>query len=341
MDTKTKTLELRPCGNSQLKLSALGIGCWMFGGTPEDYWGGHSEEDARNLVSTALEYGMNYFDVAEAYNDGRSEEALGRILGNRRSEAIIGTKVLPGNCEPETLRQHCEASLKRLGSDYVDIYMVHWPIRDSSVEEAFATLRDLKKEGKIRAIGVSNFGIQDLGEALGTGTEIDVNQMHYNMLSRGIEVDITPLCIEKKVGIIAYMPLLQGILTGKFKSLDEIPDNRLRTRHFRGDRKDSRHGGPGAEQEVLKALEEIGKIAAEIDATTAQVALGWTAAKSGITCVLAGARTVEQLKSNIKGVCLDLSPEIMKRLDDATAPILEKLGPNPDYWQSEENTRIR
>jgi aryl-alcohol dehydrogenase-like predicted oxidoreductase len=313
----------------------------MFGGTADDYWGGHSEDDARDLIAAALEYGVTYLDVAEAYNDGRSEEALGRILGNRRSEAVIGTKVLPQNCAPDTLREHCEASLKRLDTDYIDLYYVHWPIRDTPLEDSMATLQKLKDEGKIRAICVSNYGVLDLGEALATGVQIDANQMHYNLLSRGIEIGVQPLCSEKNIAIVGYMPLLQGILTGKFKSIDEIPPNRTRTRHFRSDRQESRHGTPGAEAEVQEALTGIRKVADDLGVSMAELALGWTVAKPGITCTLAGARNTDQLRANIAGVTLDLSADVVARLNEVTNPLLEKLGPSPDYWQSGENSRIR
>src|SRR5690606_12121901 len=152
-----------------------------------------------------------------------SEEGLGRVLKGRREQAIIGTKVGPQNCAKGVLREHCEASLRRLDTDYIDLYMVHWPIRECPVADAFEELTALRDEGKIRVIGVSNFGVRDLNEALGTGTEIGMNQLHYNLLSRGIEHEIIPLCMENNVGVMTYMSLLQGILTGKYTKIDDIP----------------------------------------------------------------------------------------------------------------------
>ena len=219
-------MEKRACGRLGIEVSVLGIGCWSFGGG--DYWGAQEESDVRAVVHAALDHGVTYFDVAETYNAGRSEESLGRALKGRRAEAVIGSKVSPSHTEPAVLRAHCEASLRRLQTDYVDLYMVHWPITQYSVNDAFATLRDLQSEGKIRAIGVSNFGVQQLAEALDMGAPIQVNQLCYNLLSRAIEVGILPLCRRKGIAVLGYMPLMQGLLTCKYRTPDEMPDVRVR-----------------------------------------------------------------------------------------------------------------
>lgn len=337
----TNTIESRTVGNSGLEISVLGLGCWMFGGQDGDYWGGHDEKEAHDLVSAALDLGVNYFDEAEMYNNGRSEEALGRVLKGRRDRAVLGTKINPVHCAPGQIREHLVASLRRLQTEYVDIYMVHWPIRDFPVAAAFEELGKLKDEGKIRVIGVSNFGPIDLAEALGTGQPIGVNQLHYNLLSRGIEVKIAPLCMQNHVGIMAYMPLLQGILSGKYRTIDEVPAIRLRTRHFRGDRAGSRHGGPGAEALVERTLAGIREVADDIGMPMEQVSLAWVAAKPGVTCVLSGARTPQQLQSNWEGVTRQLPADAVARLDEVTRPLLEVLGDNADYWQSGADGRIR
>jgi len=334
-------IDLRPCGASGLEISVLGLGCWMFGGDEGDYWGGYTDAEAYDLISAALDMGVNYFDEAEMYNAGRSEEALGRALKGRREKAVIGTKINPLHCEPATLRKHCEASLRRLQTDYVDIYMVHWPIRDIPIEPAFEMLGQLQSEGKIRVIGVSNFGPIDLAAALSTGVQIGLNQLHYNLFSRAIEVELLPLCQKNGVGVMSYMSLLQGILSGKYATIDEIPEIRLRTRHFRGDRPQSRHGGPGAEPEVNKALAEIRELAQETGLAMEQLALGWVAAKPGVSCVLVGARNAEQLRSNYEGVTRALPDDVVKRLDEITDPLLRILGSSPDYWQSGAECRIR
>jgi aryl-alcohol dehydrogenase-like predicted oxidoreductase len=334
-------MEQRPCGKSGIDISVYGIGAWSFGGGAEDYWGAQEQTEVERIVHAALDMGVNYFDSAEMYNEGRSEESLGKALGARRDEAVIGTKILPQNCSREGVREHCEASLRRLGTDRIDIYMVHWPLQERPAEEAFGALMTLQQEGKIRAIGVSNFTGPCIREALATGTELAVNQLHYSLLSRAIEHEALPACVEHGVGVVGYMPLLQGILTGKYRTLDEVPWYRLRTRHFSGDRRGARHGGPGAEEEIQAALDGLREVAEELGEPMSDVALAWVAAQPGVTCVLAGARDVAQLQANARGCSLKLSPEVVRRLNVLTDPVKAKLGPDLDYWESPENSRVR
>ncbi len=332
-------IERRGYGSSGLTLPVLGIGCWAYGGGEGDYWGAQDQKDVDGVVARALDAGINYFDTAEAYNGGHSEGALGRALQGRRQQAIIGTKVLPANTEPAALREHCEASLRRLNTDFIDIYMVHWPIVDQPVEDAFATLAALQVEGKIRSIGVSNFGVHQLQEALATGVRIEVDQLCYNLLSRAIEIELMPFCASRQVGILAYSPLAQGLLTGKFHSADEMPPARTRTRHFRGDRPGSRHGEAGAEEEVFTALEGVRQVAQELHAPVAQVALAWCLGRPEITCVLPGIRTAAQFAENQAGARLKLTPEVKARLDHLTLALREKLGASPDYYQGRHASR--
>ena len=254
-------MEQRRCGPQGLFLSALGAGCWSFGGSEQDYWGAQDGRDAEAVVRSALAQGVTYFDTAEGYNEGRSETALAQALGSRRGEAIIGSKVSTANAAPHSLRAHCEASLRRLGSDYLDVDMLHWPVTAYPAAEVFGVLAELQTEGKLRYIGVSNYGAQQLREAAATGVQISVNQVCYNLLSRAIEFEIVPECQRMEIGIIGYMPLQQGLLTGKYSSPSELPEVRTRTRHFSGSRPQSRHGEPGAEAEVFRALDAIGAFA--------------------------------------------------------------------------------
>ena len=333
-------MERRCCGSSDLELPVIGVGCWSFGGG--EYWGPQEQSDVDAVVDKALAVGCNYFDTAEAYNDGKSETALGRALKGRRPEAIIGTKVTPTNTEPGRLRKSCEASLRRLDTDYIDLYMVHWAIRPPlSTGAAFETLLELQREGKIRHIGVSNFGATQLAEALSTGAQIAVNQLAYSLLSRAIEMEIAPLCRRKGIGVLAYSPLVQGLLADKYPSIDEMPANRTRTRHFSGKRPKSRHGEAGAEAEVLRALERI-RIAAERERVPmAQLALAWTFADPAVACVVAGARNPEQLESNARAGECALEEKVIAELNRATEALKEKLGANADYYEGTANSRIR
>lgn len=334
-------MEKRTLSPSGLELSLLGLGCWSFGGQEGDYWGPHDDRDAAEVIASALDHGITYFDTAEGYNEGRSEAALGRALGRRRADAIIGTKLSPQNAEPATLRQHCEDSLRRLGTDYIDVYMVHWPIADYPVADAFATLNDLRAAGKIRAIGVSNFGPQQLQEVLATGVPIEVNQLGYSLVNRAIEFEILPLCRQYGIGVAAYMPLMQGLLSGRWRTADEIPLTRRRTRHFSGERPGVRHGEPGCEAETFEAIAGIARLAEAQAMPTADLALAWVAAQPGVTTVIVGTRTAGQLQDSLRGVSRSLSPETVAELDRLTQPVKAKLGTNADLWQSGKNVRIR
>jgi aryl-alcohol dehydrogenase-like predicted oxidoreductase len=332
-------VEKRLLGESGLNVSVLGLGCWPLGGGLG--WENQDERDSLATIHAALERGINFFDTAEGYNEGHSEELLGKALHGRRDRALIATKILPVNADPATLRAHCEASLRRLQTDYVDLYQVHWPITDCSVEEAFAALRALQAEGKVRAIGVSNHGPQQLAQVLTTGTPVTSNQICYNLLCRAVETGIMPLCREHNIGLITYMALMQGLLTGKYATADDVPPFRARTRHFSRTRPGTRHGEEGAEAETFQALARIRCVAEGLGVSMAHLAVAWIIVRSGICCVLVGSRTPAQLGDNMAAAQLKLSPEIIAELEQATEVLRLKLGPNADYWQGGEQTRVR
>ncbi len=333
-------METRFLGKSGLQVSVLGLGCWPLGGGPG--WGDQDERQAVATIHAALDHGVNLFDTAEAYNDGQSEIVVGRALRDRRDQAIIATKISPANAEdPSSLRAHCEASMRRLQTTYIDLYQVHWPVNDDSVKHVFDTLCALQAEGKVRAIGVSNHGVEQLQRVLATGAAIAANQVCYNLLSRAVETGILPLCREAQIGIITYMALMQGLLTGKYATADEVPPFRARTRHFSGQRPGSRHGEEGAETEAFAALQRIRSLASEWEMPMGQLATAWVAAQPGVSCVLVGARTPAQVIDNLKTTTLALSTENIARLNEATEALRLRLGPNADYFQGWESRRTR
>ena len=332
-------MQLRKLGNSNLMVSPIAVGFWgIVGG---DYWGRQDENDTIDAVNAALDAGINFFDTAEGYGNGYSEEMLGKALGARRAEAIIATKVSQANLAPEAIRAACERSLKRLKTDVIDLYQVHWPPkRSQSLEDTMATLLALQHEGKIRVIGVSNFGVRDMPDMLSLG-RYEANQLPYSLLWRAIEFDIQPQCVQHNIGILPYSPLNQALLTGRYRNADEMPYHRTRTRHFRPDRRDSRHGTPGYETETFAAVEAIREICADIGQEMVHVALAWLLHKPAVTSVLAGARNSQQVESNVIAGNLSLSPVTMGRLDDATADLKDKLGSDPDMWGTGEASRYR
>jgi aryl-alcohol dehydrogenase-like predicted oxidoreductase len=333
-------MERRRCGSSSIELSPLGIGCWSFGGG--DYWGPQQDGAEREVVAAALDHGVVYFDTAPQYNDGQSEEALGRALRGRRHRAVIGTKVAPEHCvSPESLRRACEGSLRRLGTETIDLYMVHWPITGRPVAEAFETLMSLRGEGKIREIGVSNHGVQQMTQALGCGASIQCNQLCYNLLCRAIEREILPFCERKGIGVLSYMPLMQGLLTARYRSPDEVPVSFARTRHFGGSRPGARHGEPGAEPETFAAIQAIRELAVAAGMLPQVLSLKWVRARPELTTVLLGVRTVAQLKEDLSAFDGGLPPAMMEKLDALTRPLMDRLGPSPDYYEASTLSRIR
>lgn len=346
-------METRPCGNSALQLPVVGLGCWSFGGG--DYWGAQSQSDVDEVVARALDCGVTYFDTAEMYNHGASETSLGLALKGRRDEAIIGSKISPNHTTPAVLRAKCEASLQRLRTDRLDVYMVHWPINANSLRhyttdaallaqppntaDAFATLAALQREGKIRHIGVSNFGVRQMQEVLALGVTLAVNELPYNLLMRGIEPEIVPFCRAQGIGILGYMTLMQGVLSKRVASFDELPPIRTRTRHFAGTRPGSRHGEPGIETQTSAALAAIARIADEAGMPVGELALAWALANPAISCVLAGSRNAEQLAGNLRAAERRLTPAQISRLNAATAEVLALLGPHADYFQGANDQR--
>ena len=331
-------MQLRKLGNSSLMVSPIGVGFWgIVGG---DYWGAQDETDTVGAVRAALDSGINFFDTAEGYGDGYSEKMLGRALKGRRDEAIIASKVSTTNLAPAAIRAACERSLKRLGTDVIDLYQVHWPSRNVPFEDTMATLLDLQSAGVIRVIGVSNFGKLDMPDMLAFG-RYDANQLPYSLLWRAIEFEIQPQCVEGNISILPYSPLNQALLTGRYRNADEMPYSRTRTRHFRGDRRDSRHGTAGFETATFAAVEAIRQICADIGQEMVHVALAWLLRKPAVTSVLAGARNPQQVESNLIAGGLSLSAETMRRLDEATDELKSKLGTDPDLWGTGKDSRYR
>lgn len=347
------TLPWRTCGAHDLRLPLVGIGCWAFGGGT--YWGNQDQADVDAVVHGAIDAGCGFFDTAEAYNGGASEEALGRALRDvPRDQVVLCTKISPHNTAPDDLVAHCDASLRRLGTNYVDLYMVHWPITARGIGHyterpevpsavaAFQTLVRLQAAGKIRHLGVSNFGIQLLQEARAAGATIAINELPCSLITRGIEAEVLPWCRNQGIGVLGYMSLSQGVLSDSFQTIDEIPEWRRRTRHFAHQRSPlCRHGTAGTEAELMTALAGIRAVARDLGLATADLALAWACQVHGITSSLVGCRTLDQLELNLRAAQLALAPEVLRRLDAVTEPLTRALGPGFDYYEHPTNDRTR
>jgi aryl-alcohol dehydrogenase-like predicted oxidoreductase len=318
-------------GKTDITVSAVAVGCWVFAGG--ETWGPQDEAESVATVKAALDAGVNFFDTAEGYGDGDSELVLGRALASRRHEAVIASKVSRSHLTGAEVQQACERSLQRLKTDYIDLYQIHWPSRTVPLDETMEALERLREQGKVRAIGVCNFGIGDLSDLLAVG-RAEINQLPYSLLWRAIEYEIQQKCTDRGMGILCYSPLVQGLLTGKFSSPDEVPEGRARIRLFSGDRPQARHGEAGCETEVFAAIEGIRHICTEINEPMAKVALAWLLHQPGVTSVIAGARKPAQIEQTAQAAGLELSPGIIQRLTEATEEVKQKMGSNPDMWQS-------
>ncbi|MDW7986146.1 MAG: aldo/keto reductase [Nitrososphaerota archaeon] len=219
--------EYRELGSSGIKVSAVGIGTWQWGSKIWGYSKTYSDQDLLEAFNKALELGINFFDTAEIYGNGRSEEILGRCLKSiKRDEVVIATKFSPTRMTERGIRSALEGSLKRLGTSYVDLYQVHWPTSSTFIPMTMKILEKLWSEGKVLTIGVSNFNLKQLEKARESLSRIDIvsNQVEYNMLKRDVEKDMLEYCLREKITLIAYSPLAQGALTGKYSQLNKPRD---------------------------------------------------------------------------------------------------------------------
>ena len=342
--------------SGNINISRLGIGCWSFGGG--EYWGEQNQKDVETVVHKAIDNGVNFFDTARMYNDGESEKSLGLALKNHRNQAVVCSKVSPAKAYYKTLKEECEISLKNLATDYIDIYMMHWPINPFGVkhftqdpdiianpptaEEAFRALADLKKEGKVKTVGVSNYGVSQMREAIELCPDIAVNEMTYNIISRAIEAEILPFCKENNISVITSMTLMQGVLTGRYSRIEDIPAHQAHSRHFRNERGQgtSRHYEEGAESEISEVLKTLCEIAANLNISAAQLSIAWVFANKQVDCALLGSRNESELLENIKAAEIVLPPDIIEQINAVSLPVLKKLGSNADYYENSKNSRI-
>jgi myo-inositol catabolism protein IolS len=329
-------MEYFKLSGTNLSPAKIALGCWGFAGG--SMWGPQEEADSIATVHAALDAGVNFFENAHGYGDGYAEEVLGKALAGRRQEAVIATKINVSDEAAKDIPANCELSLKRLRTDYIDLLQLHWPNHSIPIEEilqAFARLRD---SGKIRSFGVSNFGVADLAEILDHG-DVASNQLAYSLLFRAIEYELQPLCVQEEVGILCYSTLLHGLLAGKYATPAEVPDGRGRTRHFSKERSGTRHNEYGYEVETFAAIDRVRQISAEIDQPMSLVSVAWVLHQPGVAAAIVGARQPEQIQQVAAAADLNLDPQTLKELDQATQPVKQILGSNPDMWMTESRYR--
>jgi len=328
-------MEYRQLGGSGLKVPALSFGTGTFGGVGEMFkrWGETDTKEAKRLVDVCLEAGANFFDTADIYSGGVSEEILGEAIKGRRNKLLISTKATfamgEGPNDKGSSRYHiieaCEGSLKRLGTDHIDIYFMHGFYALTPVEETLSALDNLVSKGKVRYIGCSNFSGWHVMKSLATSEKYRlaryvVYQGYYSLIGRDYEEELMPLGLDQGLGLMVWSPLGWGRLTGKIRRGQPIADGRIK--------KGGAAGGPVVDEPYLyKVVDALDVVAAETGKTVAQVALNWLLQRPSVCNIVIGARDEAQLKQNLAAVGWNLTPEQVARLDTASARPL----PYP-YW---------
>ena len=323
-------MRFRKLGRSDIEVSVICQGCWsIVGGFT---WGPQDRDESVAALTAAMDAGITFFDTAPAYGDGESEAMLGQVLGRTRRDVVIATKISRQDLAPAALRRSCEQSLRRLKTDVIDLLQIHWPSDEVRVAESLAAMARLRDEGKIRAIGVSNFGAGWLEPAL-AAERIESNQIAFNLLFRTAEHHVQPTCAAHETSLLCYSPIAQGLLAGKFASADEVPDDRARTRHFGPSRPHVQHHGPGCEAETFEAIRRIRRICDDLGQPMERVALAWLLGQPAVASVLAGARTAAQARDNAAAGDLVLDAATLAALAEATEPVKAALGESIDMWQ--------
>jgi aryl-alcohol dehydrogenase-like predicted oxidoreductase len=315
-------MEYRTIGDTDLSLSVIAFGAWAAGGW---MWGGNDRKEAVQAIRSAFEEGVTSIDTAPIYGQGTSEEIVGEaIKGISRDKVQILTKfgmrwdLAKGDfafhsknnegkpidiyryAGRDSIRKEVDDSLKRLGTDYIDLYQIHWPETTTPIQETFETVADLIRQGKVRYAGVCNYNVAQMEEA-GRYVNIAANQVPFSMVNKDIEKDTVPYCMKNNKGILAYSPLERGLLTGKMRPGQEFEDG------------DHRAQNPYFKNESISRtntfLEKIMPLARDKGATLAQLVLRWTVEQPGITIALAGARNKKQSVQNARAAALDLNDE--------------------------------
>jgi aryl-alcohol dehydrogenase-like predicted oxidoreductase len=312
-------VQKRKLGVSSLQTSIVGLGCNNFGGRMPDI------AAVRAVVHKALDLGITLFDTADAYgNKGGSEDFLGQILGTRRKNIVLASKFgLPmkepnsGGASRRYVMQAAEASLKRLRTDWIDLYQVHFPDPKTPVEETMRALDDLVRQGKVREIGCSNFSVAQVNEAQAAAKQHGVRafvtcQDEYSLLVRDIESDLLPVMKTHGMSLLPYGPLASGFLTGKYRRGEPLPTGtRLaNSRH---------HADEIVTEQNWDILDRVNEIAARANLSMLELAFGWLLAQPVVACVMAGASTPDQVEQNVRAGQAKLSPEQLAALDRMTS----------------------
>ncbi|MBW2260966.1 MAG: aldo/keto reductase [Deltaproteobacteria bacterium] len=311
-------MKKRLLGGTGERIPVLGMGTWAIGG---DLWGPADEATSIRAVRTAVDLGMTLVDTAPIYGSGVSEQVVGKALSGIRDQVFLSTKCglervdgsIRKNLSPEAIRAEIDASLTRLGTDHVDLYQCHWPVQDTPVEDTVGVLEEIRDAGKIRFWGLSNYEAPLIEPALAAGQPASL-QSEYSLVKRSVEAAELPLCRARGLGFLAYAPMAGGLLTGKYDPDGPPPafppaDARSFFYTFFSE--------PGW-SEVGPTVRAVMSAARELGVAPGHVAVAWVLAQEGVTCALVGARTPEQAAENARAAEVELTQEIIERIEGAT-----------------------
>jgi len=300
-------MEYKKIENTDLSVSSVCLGTWVFGG---DMWSGAKEADCIDAVGAAMDCGVNLIDTAPIYGDGVSEEIVGKAIKGKRDKVVIATKcglirsgkAIQTNLKPDSIMREIDDSLRRLQTDYVDIYQCHWPDKETPIEKTMETMNKLKESGKVKYVGVSNFGVDLMRESIKLADIITL-QTQYSLLERSIESEILPFCRENNIGILTYGSLGGGILSGKYKTAQSFQKGDARSFFYKF------YQGKGFDRscEIIKVLGQTGK-------PVGQGAINWVRQQEGITSAIIGCRNANQAKENFAATDWALSDEQLAKL---------------------------
>ncbi len=316
-------LGTRQLGNSDLHITAIGFGAWAIGGGDWEFsWGAQDDKDSIEAIHRALDLGINWIDTAAVYGLGHSEEVVAKALESRDKKPYVFTKCSmvwdkdePGknkkighSLKKDSIRRELEDSLRRLKMDAVDLYQIHWPDPESDIEEGWETMEQLKKEGKARWVGVSNFSVAQM-ERIAKVAPITSLQPPYSMLNRKVEAEILPYCEKHNIGVINYSPMVSGLLTGAMtrERIAKMPADDWR-------RKNARFQEPQITRnlELVELLREIGKPHGR---SPGEVAIAWTLRLPAVTAAIVGGRSAKQVEGVIGAATFRLKPEEIARIE--------------------------
>lgn len=307
-------MEYITLGKSDLKVSVIGLGAWQAGAKG---WGKIVDSEVKEAILTSVEMGLNFIDTAEVYGDGHSEEVIGQVIKDFRDDIVIATKVSGNHLKPEYIERALDGSLKRLKTNYVDLYQIHWPDIYTSLRDTMKTLERLAANGKIRYIGLSNFSVCQIEEARSYLSTMDIvsNQVRYNIIQREIEDEMLPYMKKENISVIAYSPLAQGLLTFKYDHATFEPtDVRRNNKLF----------SENNIRVISSFLSVLREISMETGHSVVQIALNWLISKGNVVPI-PGAKNRDQATINLQSNGWRLTADQNRRIEEKYAEIKDKI----------------